>query len=217
MNFKDYYEADDSDDDPPRLLDRYGRYASDEEADEPQYDLWIPAFSAFNRKRQNRSNNSAFQRNKRTPFTGRPVNFPLPSRRSEYWHEDGSGPVLTQCKFAGNTLDLPKVAPLHARTEDKKVILVTTAKRLSNASGKDADWAAKTDFLVGRFLGLTPHASNEADSCLIKFKEYSSDTYVYSRPTGLGPNLQPAPLNSRLPGLRYLMLEMRVYPKSCVD
>ena len=55
------------------------------------------------------------------------------------------------------------MTPLSARPDGKKIILVLTARRIENASGSSADWAAKTDFLVGRFIEVTPHAGGEAE------------------------------------------------------
>ena len=217
MSYLSYYE-DDNDDGMQYALN------GDVDFGYPSFSppLMVPAFPAFQRK-HNQSGRPFMPRNKRIPFPGQTRTHQNVSqtgstgRRADYWNEDGTGPILSQCRFAGNTLDLPKVAPLKARTEDKKIILVTTTKRLKNASGKDADWAAKTDFLVGRFLGLAPHAATEADLNLTKFKTFGSDMYDYGKPAGLTISQGPAPLNpTRWSGLRYLVMEMRIHPKRCL-
>jgi hypothetical protein len=114
-------------------------------------------------------------------------------------------------------MDLPVVPPLEAKTEDKKLTLVQTARRLEHANGTGADWAAKTDFLIYRYIGVAPHASNEADISLEKFSDFGSDLFEYGRPTGLTTALADTALTvTRWSTLRYLRMEMRIYPKRCV-
>ena len=154
-------------------------------ADLSFFSSFLEAFPAFQQKK-NVSSNSGSRDFKRTQVNGRTVSTPtqsfLGSYRDSYWNRNGTGPRLESKKFAGTTYDLPVVAPLSAKTEDKKLILMQTLKRIEHAKGTGADWASKTDFMVNRFIGAVPHVSNEADSQLQKFDSLSTNLFELGRP-----------------------------------
>ena len=181
----------------------------------------FPAFQSKKRPNESRP----FQQNfKRAPRNDRNAGSSLQgqsfrggSLRDLYWNRDGTGPIMETKKFAGTQIDFPKVAPLRAKTEDKKLILAQTARRLENASDNSATWAARTDFIVNRFLGTVPHASNEAEINLAKFDLYGSDLYDYGPPQGLTNAYAPTAIQvGRRTSLWFLQLEMRIYPKQLV-
>ena len=183
----------------------------------------LQMFPAFPSRK--RGSDTTFHRGnyKKTQGNGRPAGAPVPSSnhrgslRDQCWNQDGTGPLMETKRFAGTSLDFPKVAPLRAKTEDKKLILAQTARRLENASESSATWASKTDFIVNRFLGTVPHASNEADINLVKFDSFSSNLFEYGAPMGLTSDYAQTDVRVgwRSPSW-FLQLEMRIHPKQMI-
>jgi len=110
----------------------------------------------------------------------------------------------------GYTLDLPVLAPMTAPPEDKKLILTQTVDRIADAGV--GDWPSKTTLLTQRFAMAVPNATNEAKVRLAKFKDFTSDMFVFGPPIGLMSDMQFTPLHQTVV-LRYLSFELRVLSK----
>ena len=109
------------------------------------------------------------------------------------------------------------VTPLSAKTEDKKLILMQTSKLIEHAKGTGSDWASKTNFMVNRFIGAVPHASNEADSQLQKFDLLSSNLFELGRPQGLTSEPTETDISAgRRTRVCFLRMELRIFPPQCV-
>ena len=182
----------------------------------------IPSFASFHDKAKKTSRRPGsiltqpFSRFKRPNMNGnRMFNSPRfgTTPRGAYWDEQGgTGPILESRKFAGTYVDLPKVAPLNANPDDKKLILTQTIKRIENTSV--ATWADRTDFVLNRYLGAVPHASGEADAILLELNQFTSAAYSFGHARGLKSDLEETPLapsRNRIV-LRYISLEMRINP-----
>ena len=131
-----------------------------------------------------------------------------PTGRDVYW--SSTGPKTESRKLMGYTLDLPVLAPMTAPPEDKKLILTQTVDRIADAGV--GDWPSKTTLLTQRFAMAVPNATNEAKVRLAKFKDFTSDMFVFGPPIGLMSDMQFTPLHQTVV-LRYLSFELRVLSK----
>ena len=140
------------------------------------------------------------------PFQNRSF-APAENERDKYWTT--TGPKTEPRKMLGNTLELPIVAPMSAPPEDKKIILTQTKDKIAEAAS--GDWQSKTQQLSQRFTIWVPNAINDAKVRLAKFKDFTSNVFLYGPANGLGADMNPANLMDL--DLRYLAFEIRVHPR----
>ena len=94
------------------------------------------------------------------------------------------------------------------------MILDQHCKKLENVT---AEWASKADHLHEGFAGVCANARNEAELCLLKLDDYTSDVYTMNQPVGLNNAMAITPIAGWHPGiranlLRYLQVDMQILP-----
>ena len=168
----------------------------------------LPVFGGFSRQ-------IAMQGYVRRPYNRRNnhqnTHFfePPKDSREVYWCS--TGPKTETKRMMGHTLELPVIAPSSAPPEDKKLILTQTRDRIAEVS--PGDWPAKTHLLAQRFIVAVPNAANEAKVRLHKMKDWTSNVFGYSSPSGLQGNFEFTDLTNTTI-LRYLSFEMHVQSRN---
>lgn len=128
--------------------------------------------------------------------------------RSSYWTE--TGPKTELRRIAGNSVDLPIVAPMNAPPEDKTIILQQTKNKIKDSG--TGDWANKAQLLAQRFIAPAPNALNESKIKLAKLYDWTSDVFTYGQADPIDWTFQASTFQN-LRTLRYLGLEIKVNPK----
>lgn len=119
------------------------------------------------------------------------------------------GPVFESNKIGGNYVQIPKVAPLTAPGEHKKMILSQTIKKLENIS---AEWSSKADFLFERFSGVCANVRNEAELRISKLEDFTSDVYEFSVPVGLTIQMEHTQIAGwHNASLKYLQMDLQIH------
>ena len=107
----------------------------------------------------------------------------------DYWN--GNAPVMEKHEYNGESLMLPKVAPVDADVSAKTVILQRTIDLIrQHAGGRKVNWYWKCHLLTNRMRGVAPSAFTLTLNALVGLADQANAAaYTFSDVVLYGPTI----------------------------